>query len=575
MDKNPIMRVSLASFSNVAPTGAIRVDSRRGWFTISKEDLGKVSHLMIGGGPRSAAKPTVRVNGDGAVVVKDAKDIFPCIHRKNRVGDTPCGGCGGNRFVEVFACDLHKACTISKPAKDKNIRHCAGCQDKSAVVAVDFKSLKNKYEGKTITIFGRGETTFPNEDIGKIDGPILFINDAVQLEMLCPQNKDTYFLAQDKRMNVYLSGMRSTAVVANGTELAFHVNHNPIPNVGRICWTIKAEKTDDHLLELTRDELIIERRLYRPPRAPTICSAIHFAWFLGASHVNLIRCDGYATPYAKDLMNKSDSPVVPQQYPQTRLDAEKVLAKLGMTWTYIGTPTVTIPDDMPRLPLSIAVTATETDAPGRADLNRQSWETMKNIFGLDTKQCTLYLNVDHVEGGVGPEPTVMMASQFFGKVVVNYCEKPDFASALKWCLSQPTTEYLFHFESDWRVDEFVSVYVLADMLEADPSLSWVGLRAYGFRLDDDRICLSPGLWRTSHAKTMASRLVAGVNPETQLRNQSFDNPDGGKAEGFHGRQFPADRNARIIRDLGRAWMEKTKYRRPALNINFSTWETIQ
>lgn len=570
-----IIRVSLSKFNGMAPAGAIRVDARRGWFTISKDDLKKVSHLMVGAAPRGIIKPTIRVNPEtNNVVVKDAKDIFPCIHRKNRVGDTHCGGCGGGRFVEVFACDLHKACTISRPARDKNIAHCAPCKDRSAVVAVDFTSLKNKYEGKTITIVGRGETTFKNEDLAGIDGPILFLNDAVQLESFCANNDDTYFLAQDKRMHVYLSGMRSTAVIAKGTGLAFHVEHNPIPNIGKVCWTIKPERADDYLLELNRDELTIERRLYRPARAPTICSAIHFAWFLGASHVKMIRCDGYATPYAQDLANKSDSPIVPQQYPQTRLDAETVLKKLGMTWEYVGTPTVIIPDDMPRLPLSIAVTATETDAPGRADLNRQSWETMKNIFGLDLKQCTLYLNVDPVPGGVGPEPTVRMASQFFGKVVVNYPEKPDFATALRWCLSQPTTEYLLHFESDWSVDEFVSIFVLADMLQADPSLSCVNIRAYGFRNDDDRICLSPGLWRTSHAKIMADRLVAGTNPESQLRKQSFDNPDGGKADGFKGKQFPEDRNARIIRDIGRAWMKTAGYRRPEKNLDFATWEVV-
>lgn len=556
-----ILRISLARYHGVPPKGAIKVDHFRGWFTIDEKDL-----------PKPPTGPAPTQVSRHPIIVRDPKTLFPCIHRKNHIGDTPCGGCSGRRYVEVFACDLHRECVVNQTPRDGRIKICTSCQDRAATLTRLFASYKNRYAGKVGTIVGRGETTLPNEELAKLDGPMFFINDAVQLERYCPDNPDTFLLAQDQRIAPNLVGMRSTAVLAKGTGLAFHVNHHALVGDLKVVWTIKPDRSEEYLLGLDRDDLEIEQRLYRPARAPTICSAIHFAWYTGVTHLRLIRCDCLPTPYAKDLENKSNSQEVPQQYPQTKLDQEEVMRRLGMTWEYMGTPQDVSP---PPRPITVSFTSTETDAPGRAAINREALESIgRNLIGVNLKDCILYLNIDHVPGGVGPEPTLAAVAPYFKKVVVRESGTGDFGAAFKWCIGQGDTDFLLHYELDWILSSQVHLRDLADLLISNDSLTCINLRAYQFRSDDRRICLSPGLWRASHAKTIAERLEPGVNPETQLRPVSTGNPYGGKALGFYGRQYPDNRNIKMIEDIGRDFLKGTKYRRRN-NIEFNAYEVIQ
>ena len=323
--------MSLAKFGGVMPAGGTLVNKRLGIFRISEEDLKKSVGKMTGPVP-------TQVKDKVPVVERSEVDRWPCNHRLNRIGDTKCGGCGNHgRYVEVFACDLHKSCTVSRPSIDARIRTCSSCKDRSAVDEVDFASLKNIHAGQTITIVGRGETTFPNAHLAQ-EGPVMFLNDAALLEKYCRPEQPTYMLGQDARVSPVLSGLRSLAIVPRGTGLYFRVAHTKIPQIGKVCFTVKPNRGEDYLLDLDREDLTIERRLYRGPRAPTIGMAIHLAFYVGASSIRFIRCDGHTKGYAKDIPNLSESPEVPSQYAQTKVDAENICKRLGIPFTYVGTP---------------------------------------------------------------------------------------------------------------------------------------------------------------------------------------------------------------------------------------------
>lgn len=54
-----------------------------------------------------------------------------CIHRSaNSVRTEQCASCGGNVQIKVFACSIHKECTLSK--KLNGIACCESCKDFSS-----------------------------------------------------------------------------------------------------------------------------------------------------------------------------------------------------------------------------------------------------------------------------------------------------------------------------------------------------------------------------------------------------------------------------------------------------------
>lgn len=181
-----------------------------------------------------------------------------------------------------------------------------------------------------------------------------------------------------------------------------------------------------------------------------------------------------------------------------------------------------------------------------------------NLAGVDWAASTLHLNLDPVPASGDGKALVAHAYHVFGHVCGQCPPEPSFPAAVKWCWAQPQGAYFFHLEDDWLLTSPVNLIEMADRLTLDPTLSLVNLRAY--RHDDDRLCLAPGLWRTSHAKAIAERMRTDANPEMQLRKRSDKNPHGGLHEGYRGVQHPSGGKI-VLQDMGRAWMIVTGMRR--------------
>jgi hypothetical protein len=213
-------------------------------------------------------------------------------------------------------------------------------------------------------------------------------------------------------------------------------------------------------------------------------------------------------------------------------------------------------------------TTTATARPEIISKTFASFQT--NLLGVDWKNCVLHLNVDPLPAGGDRDAVVALAEEYFGHVEPNFPDAASFLTAVKWCWSQPATGYFFHLEDDWELRWQVPVEDLARWLDADAGLSCVNLRAYGFAEDEDRICLSPSLLRTAHARVMSARLNRVSNPERQLRAKSSSNPEGGSHEGFHGRQFPREPESIMIFDVGRAWLAASGWAKNN-GKRFTTW----
>ena len=104
------------------------------------------------------------------------------------------------------------------------------------------------------------------------------------------------------------------------------------------------------------------------------------------------------------------------------------------------------------------------------------------------------------------------------------------------------------------------------------------MRAYRYPY---RTCaLSPGIWKKSFYKAIAGNLNTNANPEAQLRGERFglsmpSREKSGKSARGKIIVYPQHLKGVVLKDLGRAWINKTKYRKTGKGkkARFITWET--
>lgn len=266
------------------------------------------------------------------------KADFPCIHRGIEVGGTPCVSCG-EKIRQTYACAVHQACIIEGNPKDRRVKTCATCMDRTTGGAeIPFESFVNKYEGKQGLLIGRGPTDYDWTKLAEHDGPIFAVNDAALHVEKFTKSPDTFMLAQDMRIAPLVPQLRSVCIVPYGGQYGFAVRKLTLPSHCRISWITRVvEPGRTVLLNQTREELAVSKRLFKSaikPK-PTTVLAIHFAWFCGVSSLKLIGCDGTGTGYNRDMENASNSPetVNPHKYAGARKADEQVLEILKMRFT--------------------------------------------------------------------------------------------------------------------------------------------------------------------------------------------------------------------------------------------------
>jgi len=212
----------------------------------------------------------------------------------------------------------------------------------------------NKHAGKTAVIVGRGPTRFDYRDLARVDGPVMFVNDAVAMECHLGPEQSSYFFALDRKMAVWLPKIKSIAVLPT--------NHRGRKGSFKIL-----RDTDDPVLTtagdviLWRTGVIVRAKLLRSSREEvarigqlyvgigTIYTAVHFSWFTGCPRVMFIGCDGINDPSAVrqpgdkttgyDRRSPNLSGTRPWwKYTRIRAGQEKACRLLGLEAEYVGTP---------------------------------------------------------------------------------------------------------------------------------------------------------------------------------------------------------------------------------------------
>lgn len=274
----------------------------------------------------------------------DERELYQCVHRKGAVATAECRTCGNNKPVDVYECTVHGLCTIRRKAEDGNLKLCQICPDRKRYYdEVQFAPFKNKFEGKSAWVIGKGLTTFDYADLTKTDDPVFFINDAVFMEKYVVHDHK-FFFAQDERQHVWLEKISSLACLPLGGPIAKTKDYRTLQRAGRVMFWRNSGSGDQHLIHLTKDQVEIENRLYRGRKGAggTIMPMTQFAWFCGIKHLNLVGCDGLPIGYDPRIPNLSQSPA-PQiagldRFGRFNAEQQWLMAHFGMTATYHGTP---------------------------------------------------------------------------------------------------------------------------------------------------------------------------------------------------------------------------------------------
>jgi len=215
-------------------------------------------------------------------------------------------------------------------------------------------------------------------------------------------------------------------------------------------------------------------------------------------------------------------------------------------------------------PIDVNTLSFTTTAMPRPELIKSTYDSFtKNLQDFDFRKATLYLNVDSYPDKLEDykrQEVVDIARQYFGNVIVNLPDYPNFSAAVKWCFSKIETFYNFHLEDDW---ELLMPFTVSSFNQffIPPHVQQVALRAWKHVKSD--FWLSPCFMRGSFCREMAEKMNISDNPEVQIRTLKNNY----RKESFL--YFPFDTKGVVLKDLGRTWMRNKNYNRG--DKNFTQW----
>lgn len=216
-----------------------------------------------------------------------------------------------------------------------------------------------------------------------------------------------------------------------------------------------------------------------------------------------------------------------------------------------------------------------TTAMARPEIVERTYSSFtQNMEFMNFKASTLYLNIDPLPVDGDRQQVIDVAKKFFGNVIVNLPNAANFTNAVNWCWQQAGSDplgYFFHLEDDWVLTRKININEVRKILLSKYNCGMVNLRAYS-SINDGRICLSPCLIKSHFAKEITKVLDPRFNPEKQMRKRSRVNAHGGKTPvGYLSVQYPTNPRLIAIEDIGRSWIQSSKYERP-IGEGFVTWK---
>ena len=211
-------------------------------------------------------------------------------------------------------------------------------------------AFANRYRGKW-TIVGKGTTRFEWPNLSEVDGPIIFINDAIAYGGHAVNATAKFFFAHDQKMKCWLPGLDASAVLpeargkdgGGGRPMICVDDLDPSkPPAGVVTYGWDGWHTDEQIDAFTRESAAADGRLLL--NSGTIHSAIWFAWLAGANEIDFIGCDGWGKGYDPRTKNASGSEPM-GVFGKIRRVQDDLCRRLGIVTNYRNEATIE-----PRIP---------------------------------------------------------------------------------------------------------------------------------------------------------------------------------------------------------------------------------
>lgn len=214
-------------------------------------------------------------------------------------------------------------------------------------------------------------------------------------------------------------------------------------------------------------------------------------------------------------------------------------------------------------------TTTAMNRPEIVDLTYASFS--EYLTGLNMKQCRLFINIDPLpEGDRGD--VIKVCKKYFGEVIANCPDTPNYTAAYNWLWSNATTKFIFNLEDDWGLYEKISINTLLNFFDDKkrPDLLEVALRAYTYEY---QACpTSPSVMHQRFYKAVGGKLNPKINPEIQLRGKKFGIFMPAAAIGGYKGRIIAYPDKVVLTDLGREWIDNSDYIKPKVRKDkFTKW----
>ena len=221
--------------------------------------------------------------------------------------------------------------------------------------------------------------------------------------------------------------------------------------------------------------------------------------------------------------------------------------------------------------MNIDVCTTAMPRPEIVDRTYRSF--IENTNNIQWGDC--YINVDPLPGKEGIDwpdrmEVVEVAKKYFQNVYHRFPDIPSYADAFNFVWSNAKSEIILNLEDDWELVRPLDFNTIGGYFRANQNIYEVILRAYTYKY----LCLvtSPSFLSRHFYHKIGGKLYKDHNPEWQIHHRQdmglfIPNSKNCINPGRFFQVFPfveKSENHVIVKDMGRAWMERTKYVRPQM-----------
>lgn len=222
--------------------------------------------------------------------------------------------------------------------------------------------------------------------------------------------------------------------------------------------------------------------------------------------------------------------------------------------------------------IDMCVVTTATIRPEILDITYKSFS--ENMIDVDFKEMPLYLNIDPLPADkldLIPE-VIAIAEKYFKSVEVSTPDVASFPLAVKRLYKKAGKhQYVFDLQDDWILTRPVEVKKALQHIHSN--ITGVTFNTYNFAKFPHLFCISPTISTGSWVSRVYPHIKPNISPEQQFRHNARKGVKVPPNVVARTAKYP-DPKTIIAKDIGRAWLKDTEYKKKNIDGKFVTWEVV-